>query len=338
MIKGWFLSALLLAPSAARASAIDLHLHLPMIEDHVKLADLEKADMRLIVAVAYAPPLLAQLRGGYARSLLRQFAGIERWAAKDPRVAIVRSPDEAEAVLKSKEWRLGVILAAEGAGGADTPEKIDRLWDAGLRMLTLSHFVDTRWGGAAAVRYWPRPTCVPGGKADERRNPRGLSTAGERLADYALGKGLILDLTHSSDKTVRDLAARQPGLPLMFSHQAARELTPCERTISFELLREVRRSAGMVGVTLASNYVGKDMISFMKHASALAREAGPQALAIGSDFNGLVGRIEGASGPSGYALVLSELEEAGIPARVSAEAFVSFWRRTQDVRLKSRRA
>ena len=318
----------LLLPSLIQASAIDLHLHLPMIEDQVKLKDLEAADIRLVTAVLYAPPVLSQIRGGYARALLRQIKQVERWTTRDPRVSIVRSPDEAEAVLKSKEWRLGVILAAEGSGGADTVEKLDRLWDRGLRMLTITHFVDTRWGGAAAVRYWPRATCIPDGKADGRRNPRGLTAAGEKLADYAVAKGLLLDLTHSSDKTVMDLARRHRGLPLLFSHQAARELTPCERTISPELLHEVKRSGGLVGLTLAANYAGSDLPSLLRHAAAVAREAGPEAIAIGSDFNGLIGRVQGAADPSGYAPVLKELEAAGIPAQLSAEAFVSFWRRT----------
>lgn len=330
-------ATLLLAPSFAGASAIDLHLHIPMIEEQVRLPDLEAADMRLVVVPLYATPVLSQLTGGYARALLRQVAQVERWAARDPRVSIVRAPDEAEAVLKSKEWRLGLILAVEGAGGADTPERLDRLWDRGVRMLTIAHFTDTRWGGAAAGRYWPMPTCVPGGKAEVRLNPKGLSKPGEALADYAVAKGLMLDLTHASDKTAFDLAARHPDLPLLFTHQAARELTPCERTISNELLREVKRSGGLVGLALAANYAGADMKSLMGHAAILAREAGPESVVIGSDFNGLIGRVEGVPDPSGYASVLKELAAAGIPATAGAEAFVSVWRRANAARSRTRR-
>ncbi|MBI5247745.1 MAG: membrane dipeptidase [Elusimicrobia bacterium] len=332
MLKA-LLAACLLSPAPAFASAIDLHLHLPMIEKQVNLKDLEAADVRLIVAVAYAPPVLSQLlRGGYANEVLRQFAKIRRWAARDPRVVIVRTPDEAEAVLKSKEWRLGVILAAEGAGGADTIPRLETLWNAGLRMLTIAHFKSTSWGGAAAVRYWPWASCVPGGKDNGRRSPRGLSGEGEKLADWAVAKGLILDLTHASDKTAFDLARRHPELPLLFSHEAARELTPCERTISPELLREVKRSHGLVGLTLAANYAGGTMESLKAHAAALARDAGAESVTIGSDFNGLIEPIGGAEGPSRYAAVLKEMLSAGIPADRSAEAFVGYWRTTRVVR------
>lgn len=318
----------LLSPCLARAAAADLHLHLPMIESQVRLVDLEAADVRLLVAVAYAPPVLSQLRGGYARELLRQFGRIERWAARDPRVRVVRTPEEAEAVLESPEWGLGVVLAAEGAGGADTPERLQRLWDRGLRVLTLAHFSDTSWGGAAAGRYWPFPTCVPGGKGPVRLNPAGLSAEGKAMLDWAAAQGLLLDFTHASDRAALDAAARRPDMPLLFTHEAARELTPCERTISPELLAEVKRSRGMVGLSMAANYAGPDLKSLLAHAAALARGAGPEAVALGSDFNGLVGRVEGAAGPEDYARVLAALEEAGVPARGGAERFVELWRRS----------
>lgn len=66
----------------------------------------------------------------------------------------------------------------------------------------------------------------------------------------------------------------------------------------------------------------------MGHAAILAREAGPEAVVIGSDFNGLIGRIEGVPDPSGYAAVLKKLGEARVPADRGAEAFVLYWRRT----------
>lgn len=321
------LAASLLFPSFARASAADLHAHLFMgWKDEVKIADLEKADVRLLVANAYAPAVLSQLTGGYDRSLLRQFGKIERWAAQDSRVRVVRTPDEAEEILKSKEWRLGIVLAVEGAGGADTPEKLERLWARGMRMITIAHFVDTRWAGAAAVRYWPRSSCAHGGAPDKRRGEAGLSPEGGRLLDWAVSKGLMVDLAHSSDKTAKDVAARHPGLPLLFSHTAAREITPCERTISVELLREVRRSRGLVGAVAVASYSGKTLADFGRHAAALVREAGAEHVALGSDFNSPTPYVEGA----GYESLIKELGAAG--ASRGAESFVSFWRRTMELR------
>ena len=93
----------------------------------------------------------------------------------------------------------------------------------------------------------------------------------------------------------------------------------------------------MAGLALAANYAGRDRASLLRHAAALAREAGPEAVALGSDFNGVIGLIDGVPGPSAYALVLKELAAAGIPATAGAESFVRFWRRTNDVRNRTRR-
>ena len=91
----------------------------------------------------------------------------------------------------------------------------------------------------------------------------------------------------------------------------------------------LRRSHGLVGLSLSANYAGKDMASLLRHAVLLSRGAG--ALAIGSDFNGVISTIPGAAGPSDYAAVLKELRSAEIPADHSAEAFVDLWRRTRAV-------
>ena len=346
-------AALLLAPSLSRAAAIDLHAHLLMddaipglfrgepgdepapvkgrtarFENQVSLKDLEAADVRLVVAALYAPFGLSQLEGGYTKALLAQMDELEAWAKKHPRVSIVRTPEEADAVLQSKEWRLGVVIGAEGSHAVDSPEKLDALFDRGLRVLTIAHFVDSPWAGAAEVDYWPRSSCRPDGAPDARRNPKGLTPLGETLVDRAVEKGLLLDLTHSSDRTALQLARRHPGLPLLFTHEAARRYTPCERAISPELLAEVKRSHGLVGVTFASNYVGEAMEGLVRHAKALAAGAGKESVAFGTDYNGLIRRVEGASDSAGYAAVLRELEKAGIPAGRGAEAFVSLWRRS----------
>ncbi|MEK7859348.1 MAG: membrane dipeptidase [Elusimicrobiota bacterium] len=354
MLKLFFALTLLLTPIPAQAGAIDLHVHLLMdaslpgifrgepgdgparvadrtarFKNQVSLKDLEAADVRLIMASLYAPSVVSHLRGGYTKALHRQITAVEKWVSLHPRVTLVRSPEEAQAVLRSKGWRLGVIIAAEGGHGIDTPARLDALWDRGLRMLTIVHFDDNAWAGAAAVRYWPKQSCVPGGKGPGRRNPKGLSKEGEALADHAVAKGLILDLTHSSDQTAADIARRYPGLPLMFSHQAARELTPCERTLSPELLKEVRRSHGMVGITVNANYVGERLADLLAHARLFAQGAGAEAVALGTDYNGFAPRIEGAADSAGYGLVLKALAEEKIPADKSAEAFVGFWRRTR---------
>lgn len=345
-------AASLSAPGLAAAAAADLHVHLLMggsiplffsrppssepvrvdrndrLKNQVSLKDYEAADVRLVAATLYSPAVYAWRYGGHHRHLLKQIASLEAWAVQDPRLVIVKAPEDLEAVLNSKEWKLGLLIAVEGAGGADSVEQLDRLFERGLRMLTITHFTDTAWGGTADVRYWPRPSCKPGGQDDGERNPSGLTKDGERLLEHAVAKGVLVDFTHSSDRTVLDAARRFPDMPLLFTHEAYRGYTPCERTISAELLQEVGRSKGMVGLIAAADYVGEDMAALLQHAKALAEHAGPGNVALGTDFNGTIRRVEGVPDTSGLPLLIKELRSAGIPADRSAEAFLDVWRRS----------
>lgn len=344
--------SLALLPSRALGAAADLHVHLLMggsvplffatppssepvkvdrherLKNQVSLKDLEAANVRLVAATLYSPAVYAWRFGGHHRHLLKQIASLEAWAVQDPRITVVKSPEDLEAVLRSKDWRLGILIAAEGAGGADTTERLDRLHERGLRLLTITHFTDTAWGGTADVHYWPKPSCVPDGEVDFSLSASGLSKTGETLLAHAVNKGVMVDFTHSSDKTVRDAARRFPDMPLLFTHEAYRGYTPCERTISAELLKEVKRSRGLVGLTVAADYVGEDMAALLRHARALAEHAGPERVALGTDFNGTIRRVEGVPDSSGLPLLLKELRSAGIPADRGAEAFLDVWKRS----------
>jgi membrane dipeptidase len=307
-----------------------------LFRNQVSLQDLRAANVRIVVAALYAPIVISQLQGGYFKALLRQARAVEDWAGRHKDVRLVRSPDEAEAVLKSKDYGLGIVLAVEGGHGINSVGRLNTLWEKGVRLITIAHFSDSPWAGSAAVRYGPIGNCHPGGK-DPGRNPRGLTLLGERLVDAALERGILIDLTHSSDKTVEDVARLHPDLPILFTHQGAREITPCERMIGAEELRAVKRSRGMVGLTFGSQYIGDKTEDFVRHAQAIARGAGEGALAFGSDYNGFVTRVEGAADSRGYAVLLAALERAGIKSvGSSAEAFVGLWRRSSGPSSRSR--
>ncbi len=78
---------------------------------------------------------------------------------------------------------IGLIISMEGADPILTPDDLDEWWDAGLRILSLSHFGNGRYSHGTGT---PGPL-----------NPQGpaLLAAMERL-------GMILDLTHLADEAM----------------------------------------------------------------------------------------------------------------------------------------
>lgn len=298
-----------------------------MLTNQVSFADLRAADVRLTAATLYASPVFSQLRGGYGRELLRQLRIVKAWASASG-LAVVRTPEEAEDLCRAKDHRLGVVLAVEGTHGVVTEKALETLYAEGVRLLTITHLVDSPWAGAARIRYWPFPEGGPGVTV-EKRSALGLTDLGRRLLKRAVQLGMVIDLSHAGDLTIRDVAELLPNLPAVFTHQSVRELSPNERSVSGEALRLVGRTGGIAGVTFNAQFIGPGIQDVVSHAQVIVREAGPEALALGSDFNGFVRRVRGVANSAGYAAVLDALEAAGLKGvRTSAEAFAAVWRRS----------
>ncbi|MBI2070340.1 MAG: membrane dipeptidase [Elusimicrobia bacterium] len=350
-----FLLLILLAPLNLKAATIDLHLHmatdvaLPLFFDgrpsegpaqaqkhteifknQISVKDLRAGNVRLVMATIYAFDVVSHLRGGYLKEIHRQIEAIEKWTEENSETAmIVRSPQDAEAVLSSNEYRLGLILAVEGTHGVTSQAAVDSLYDAGVRMITIAHMSKkSPWAGAADIRYVFFSNCLHKGKPNSKRNPIGLTELGKELLPYAVKKGILIDLAHSSDRTFRDVTAQMPNMPLLFSHEAARELTPCERTVDQAKLDYARKSGSMVGLSFDARRTGGTIADLLEHAKIMVRDGGYGVLALGTDFNGFPPRAQGLATTEGLAEVLSSLEQAGVTGpRQSAENFLNLWRR-----------
>jgi microsomal dipeptidase-like Zn-dependent dipeptidase len=298
-----------------------------LLENQLSLKDFRAGDIRLIAATLYAVPVVSQLRGGYLAELRRQIRAVKEWI-RTQGLSLVNSPDEAERICREPSHSLGVVLAVEGTHGIVTEEAVETLYEDGVRLLTISHLVDSPWSGAADVRYWPFSEGNPHGEAITRRNPLGLTKLGARLLKTAVRRGMLVDLTHASDQAFRDVVELFPELPLLFTHQCVRDVTPNERAISSDQLRHLAATGGMTGLFFSSQFMGPGIEDLVEHARAIARDAGPGALALGSDFNGLTPRVKGVANSEGYAAVLDALEKEGLKAvRTSAESFTELWRR-----------
>jgi microsomal dipeptidase-like Zn-dependent dipeptidase len=127
-------------------------------------------------------------------------------------------------------------------------------------------------------------------------NVLGLTARGEIAIDEMMKLGMIIDLDHMSEKTMRrviDLAeGTEPvagaGYPLVFGHTALRGLrcgddAHCsERSPSSILLQRVARLGGMVGTGSAK----ANPINFIDTYLHIQAFMGPDSVGIGTDANG----------------------------------------------------
>ncbi|NKB72476.1 MAG: peptidase M19 [Candidatus Latescibacteria bacterium] len=132
----------------------------------------------------------------------------------------------------SDDLPVGFILGLEGADPVLWPEQLDQWWDQGLRVISLSHYGTSSY-------------CHGTGTGTEK----GLLAPAKDLLKAMDKRGLILDLTHASDASVRQALDLFAG-PIIATHQNCRALVPGERQFPDEQLQAIIDRDGVIGVSM----------------------------------------------------------------------------------------
>ncbi len=183
-------------------------------------------------------------------------------------LAVVRS--KAELAAAQDSGAIAIVLATEGAHSLEGDiANLDRLYDAGFRMLGLQHFFDNELGGSL-----------------HGLSNGGLTEFGRAAVVAAEDKGMIIDVAHSSVATVRDVLAITRG-PLVVSHTGMRGHCENDRNFSDDLMREIAGRDGLVGIGFWDGAVCEASVSSIAAAIVYAiRALGADHVALGSDYDG----------------------------------------------------
>jgi membrane dipeptidase len=141
-----------------------------------------------------------------------------------------------------KAGKIASLIGVEGGGQIDQSLSVLRAYHAlGAGYLTLTHSKTIAWADSAT---------------DAPRHD-GLTPFGEAVVHELNRLGMLVDLSHVSEATMRD-ALRVSKAPVIFSHSSARALDDHPRNVSDDLLRLVAANGGVVMVNYAVNYVSED--------------------------------------------------------------------------------
>jgi microsomal dipeptidase-like Zn-dependent dipeptidase len=194
---------------------------------------------------------------------------LRRYAAhSDGGLRLVRTRGDLSAHIDQSG--LNVILATEGAHPLEGDlANIDRLYDAGYRVLGLQHFFDNELGGSLHG--------VSGG---------GLTEFGRAAVEAAIQKGMIIDVAHSSEAVVKDVLALTDR-PFIVSHTGLRGHCNSPRNFPDDLMREIAAHGGIIGVGFWDGAVCEPTVEAIVQAIIYATTlVGPDHVALGSDFDG----------------------------------------------------
>ncbi len=176
------------------------------------------------------------------------------------------------------QGKVSAILTVEGGevlGGRE--ERLEELYRDGVRLLTLT------WNYENEI-------------ADANGRDGGLKTFGYTVVERMNELGMIVDVSHISDRSFYDVL-RHSKRPVVASHSCARALCDHSRNLTDEMLHEIGEHGGVVGVNFYSRFLQADsgyatMEQVLRHAAHIADKAGIEALALGSDFDGIDCELE----------------------------------------------
>ena len=209
---------------------------------------------------------------------LAQAAALHRAAEQAPdMLTIIRTKGDLADLLAARAAgakTVGGILGAEGGHALSGDlANLDRLYDAGFRLIGLTHFFDNELGASLH------------GEAGEAG---GLTDFGRSVVRAMIEKDMIIDLAHSSPTMAREVLA-MVDRPVVVSHTGIYSQCPSHRNFPDALMREIAARGGLIGIGYWAEVVcdptPKGIATSIRAAIELV---GPDHVALGSDFDGAV--------------------------------------------------
>lgn len=254
--------------------------------------------------------------------------------------AFLRDTDGVRPVLSAADLAaareagdVAAVMGVEGAYGVvDDLGAVDRMHGAGARCVTLTWTRPTAWADATGAEP------VHGG----------LTEFGGRVVERLQELGVLVDVSHASDRTALDVL-RRARRPVVASHSGCRAVADHPRNLPDRVLEELADAGGLVGTIFFPGYLdaahgrpfdrlreeGVDVFSpdgrraleaatrdlppvgldaVARHLEHAVRTAGPDAVGLGSDFDGVPSLPEGMEDVADLPRLTERLAARGMEA------------------------
>lgn len=195
------------------------------------------------------------------------------------RIVQVRSAEEIAANPKC-----GAILTTEEGGILEgNLDRIATLAEWGVRSFTLT------WNFENELA-WPN-------SKDPAVMARGLKEKGIEAIGLLEKHHIIVDVSHLNDGGFWDVV-KYSTKPFWASHSDARAITGASRNMSDSMIRALSDKGGVMGLNFCTAFLSDDgkhesrIEDMVRHVLHEYKVGGSQVLAVGTDFDGIGGKLE----------------------------------------------
>jgi len=222
-------------------------------------------------------------------------------------------------IRNQQNGKLSAILTIEGGDALQGELAALRMfYELGVRALTLT---------------WNHTNQIADGVKDQE-NSRGLTEFGEQLVKEMNRLGMMVDVSHLSEKSFWDVV-KVSQAPIYASHSNSKMLCNHPRNLNDSQIKAIAEAEGIIGINFYPTFVKENGVANVEHIAAhiqhIRKQVGIQYIGLGGDYDGIDETPEGMEDILGYEKLLCELRNLGFSIseieKIFYENFISYFRR-----------
>ncbi|HEX4487047.1 MAG TPA: dipeptidase [Terriglobales bacterium] len=137
------------------------------------------------------------------------------------------------------QGKIAVLMGVEGGHMIGNDIRMVRIFsDLGVRYMTLSHFYNDEWADSST----------------DKPAHNGLTDYGKQIVTEMNRQGMLVDISHVSDKTFYDALAISKA-PLIASHSSCRALVDHPRDMTDDMIKALAAKGGVIQINYEKSFI-----------------------------------------------------------------------------------
>jgi membrane dipeptidase len=152
-------------------------------------------------------------------------------------LAFARTADDVRRI--HEQGKIAVLMGIEGGHMLGNDIRMVRIYsDLGVRYMTLSHFYNNEWADSST----------------DKPVHNGLTGYGKEIVREMNRQGMMVDISHVSDKTFYD-ALEVSKAPLIASHSSCRALCNHPRDMTDDMIKALAAKGGVIQINYEKSFI-----------------------------------------------------------------------------------
>ena len=174
----------------------------------------------------------------------REIDSVYEWTRRNPsQMMTVKTTEDLKQALKQK--KLAVMMGVEGGHMIENNlDYLDKLYERGVRYMTLTWNNSTTWATSAADETTKKDSLPH----------KGLTDFGKQVIKRMNELGMMVDISHVGEQTFWDAIAVS-SKPIIASHSCAWTLCPHRRNLKDDQIKAIGKNDGVIFLNFYSGFI-----------------------------------------------------------------------------------